>query len=256
MGLRVLSYNIQHGGVPVGPDGRLDPERGPDRVAAIAEVIRGEQPDLVALQEANSRSNAEWLAKQLGMSLAYGEANSAFAVAWLSRLPILSSQNHRLPSLAKTLLEIDVVWDGAPLYLFATHLVAGRREPDGERRAGEARDILAALEGRSGRRHLLVGDFNAVHPGDSFGQPPGGQPAEYIARRPIQHILDAGYVDCFRHLHPDEPGYTYEATHPWVRIDYLFASPGLAERVQACDVVTSPGAERASDHLPLHAELR
>src|SRR6266511_1672164 len=180
MTLRVLSYNIQHGGLPVSPSGRPDPQAGPDRLPAITEVIRAAHPDLVALQEANSRPNAERLAHDLGMELIYGEANSPFAVAWLSRRPVVSSQNHKLPSLAKTLLEIEIAWDGAPLHLFATHLVAGRREEDGARRAAEARDILASLAKVAGRPHLLVGDFNAVHPGDSFGEPPAWQPAEYI----------------------------------------------------------------------------
>jgi exodeoxyribonuclease III len=246
MSLRLLSYNIQHGGQ----------YQGQDRLAAIAEVIQDERPDVVALQEANSRANAEWLAGHLDMCLTYGEANSPFAVAWLSRLPVTSSQNHRLPSLVKTLLEIEVEWEGAPLHLFATHLVAGRTEQHGERRAAEVQTILGALGHVEGKPHLLLGDFNAVHPDDGFDAPPAGQPAEYIARRPIQHVLEAGYADTFRRLHPDAPGYTYEASHPWVRIDYIFASPMLAERLSGCEVVTGPAAGRASDHLPLLAEIQ
>jgi endonuclease/exonuclease/phosphatase family metal-dependent hydrolase len=239
--LRVLSYNIQHGG-----QGRLP---------AILDVIGRQRPDLVALLEANSRPNAEMLADTLGMQLTYGDANSAFAVAWLSKLPVVSSQNHRLPLLAKTLLKIEVTWEGAPLHLFATHLVAGRSEEHGERRAGETRAILTSLERVAGQPHLLVGDFNACHPGDAVSDPPRGETVGYLARRPIEQILEAGYVDGYRQLHSDEPGYTYEASHPWLRIDYVFASPELAGRLRACDVVSGGDAEHASDHLPVRAEL-
>jgi len=245
--LRLLSYNIWYG--------------GKDRLPAILDVIREKQPDVVALQEANSRPNAERLADALGMQLVYGEANSPFAVAWLSRLPIVSSQNHRLPLLAKTLLQVEVAWEGAPLHLFGTHLVAGRTEQDGALRAEEARAIVAEI-GKLGQAgigpRLLVGDFNALHPDDGVAELPDGAATEFLARRPIAHLLEAGYVDSYRHLHPDaahSPGYTYAASHPWVRIDFIFASMDLAGRLRRCEVVTSPPAAHASDHLPVLAVL-
>lgn len=68
----------------------------------------------------------------------------------------------------------------------------------------------------------------------------------------------AGYVDCFRYLHPRAPGFTFPAAIPACRIDYIFASPELAARLSTCDVVTEGegvcGGE-ASDHLPLWAEF-
>jgi exodeoxyribonuclease-3 len=240
--VRVLSYNIQDG--------------GDDRLSAIQHVIRGQQPHLAALLEANSRANAEVLAGDARMDLVYGEANSEAAVAWMSRLPIERGENHRLAALAKTLLEIEVTWDGGPLHLFATHLTAGRKEQDGHRRAEEVRSILPVLRRVAGRPHLLVGDFNALHPDDPAGEPPPGVEQGYLARRPIQLLLEAGYVDCYRTLHPDAPGYTYLSSHPWLRLDYIFASPEIAARLHACDMVTGTEATRASDHFPVWAEFR
>lgn len=63
----VLSYNILNG--------------GQERLPHIANVIRRSQPDAVALLEANSRPNAEWLARELDMHLTFGEANSEFCIA-------------------------------------------------------------------------------------------------------------------------------------------------------------------------------
>src|SRR5207245_7826892 len=108
-----------------------------------------------ALQEANDRANAESLAQALGMQLVYGEANSDYAVAWLSRLPVARSENHRLPVLDKTLLEMEV--NG--LRLFAAHLSAGRTKADEPHRIEETQAILDEIGSDA---DLLVGDFNAV----------------------------------------------------------------------------------------------
>ena len=75
-------------------------------------------------------------------------------------------------------------------------------------------------------------------------------------RQVIPLFLEAGYTDCYRILHPLTPGYTYPVPAPWLRIDYIFATPTLAERLQACDVSTGEEAEMASDHFPVWAEFR
>ena len=242
--LRVLSYNIQEG--------------GRCRLPAIAWVIRQQQPDVVALLEATNRWAVAGLARYLGMRMVFGKANNAFHVAWLSRLPIARQENHRLPGLAKTMLEIEVVWDGQPLQLFATHLAAGN---DRLHPAEEAPVIIERLGRVAQGRHLLVGDFNALHPTDVVGTPPphfsdmhrsiDGDP-----RQAIRHILAAGYVDCFRACHADQPGYSFPADRAWLRLDYIFASPEMAARLSACDLVSTEAARRASDHLPLLAEFR
>ena len=168
----------------------------------------------------------------------WGEANSPFAVAWLSRSPGRVT-NHRLPVLEKTLLELEL--EG--LRLFATHLSAGRKLADEPRRIREMQAVLEVA--RDG--DLLVGDFNAVNPEDEVGQPT--EALEHVSRRPIELALDAGFVDAFRSLHP-EHGWTYTTAHPWARLDYVLAK-GLA--VRKCSVVTS--ACDASDHFPVAADL-
>jgi endonuclease/exonuclease/phosphatase family metal-dependent hydrolase len=239
--VRILAYNIRDGGA--------------DRLGAIADVVRSECPDAVALVETTADSAAA-LADELGAELAFGGSNSVFDVhvAWLSRRPLRRARNHRLAALAKTLLEVEV--DG--LGLFATHL-ASRHEEQAHPREGEIRAILGVL-GRVAGPHLLVGDFNALRPGDPIGAPPPGVAPRGEAlpgapRTVLAPLVASGYVDCYRSLH-DEPGYTYPAHAPWLRLDYAFASPEPAPRLTACDVVASDLAARASDHLPLVVELR
>ena len=224
--MRLVTWNIWNGG-----EGRVD---------AIERVLREQDADVVALQEANDRDAVEHLAASLGMQLVYGEANSEYAVAWLSRLAVKRSENHRLPVLEKTLLEVEV--EGRRL--FATHLSAGRTLADEPRRIAEAEAIVAAM-GTSA--DVLVGDFNAVHPRDEVGSPPPEEELEHVSRRPIELILDAGFVDSFRELHPADRGWTYTAWQPWARLDYIFTK----RLPRACEVVET----NASDHFAVVAEL-
>jgi endonuclease/exonuclease/phosphatase family metal-dependent hydrolase len=247
--LRVLTYNIWNG--------------GEDRLPLLRDVIASQAPDLVALEEANDRAGAEWLAQALGTHLTYGEANSAFSIAWLSRVPIVRAENHRHQVLRKTLLEIEVEWEGTPLRLFAAHLDATRAAEGEARRVDEMRVILDALRGCGETPHLLVGDFNTLGP-DGVPPPLDGlseegreraQKIHTVPRLAIPLLLDAGYTDCFRAMQPNAPGYTFKAWEPVARLDFVFASPKLAGRLRGCDVVKGATTMLASDHLPIVADF-
>jgi endonuclease/exonuclease/phosphatase family metal-dependent hydrolase len=253
MTLRILSYNILAG--------------GENRLPLIASVLQQQQPDLVALQEARSRSNAQALARQLGMSFTFGEAQNTNKdhVVWLSRLPVLHAENHSLPIFAKTLLEIEVIWKGMPLALFTTHLKAGQDLEGEQRRVAEMQAILHLLQTHRTQAQVLVGDFNTLHPTDqpnvsayvavlkARGE---GAPTPQFPRRVIPLLLEAGYVDCYRALHPftaEDRSYT---SHQALRVDYIFASKRLAPRLSACEIIREGDAQSASDHFPIWAGFR
>jgi len=245
--VRVLSYNILKG--------------GEDRLPLLLGVLRAQSPDVVAIQEANDSGNVEVLARELGMALVYGEANTKYSVAWLSRLPILRAENHRRPVFRKTLLEIEVEWEGAALRLFAAHLKA--KLACEEHRVEEVAAMLDILAPVRGQPHLVVGDFNTIAPGDVY-TPGDAHPPEVaervrqgyaVPRLAIAPLLAAGYADCYRALHPERMGYTFATRLPVSRIDYIFASPEMAPRLCACEVVTEGGATTASDHFPLWADF-
>src|SRR5258708_37582474 len=251
MTLRVLSYNIFAGG-----EGRL---------SQLTHVIQSQRPDVVALLEARSRSHAEVLARALQMELVFGESNNGLDhVAWLSRLPVVRVKNDRLRICAKTLLESEIIWEERRLILFATHLKAGRGEEKEQRRVEEIQAILSILQACGDQSHLLMGDLNSLHPQDRPNAPMylATEPEErgddlYNAdrRQALLPLLSAGYVDCYRALHSTEPGYTYKLPTPGLRLDYIFASPSLAQRLSACDLISAGEAETASDHYPIWAEF-
>jgi len=247
MPLRALTYNILVG--------------GEERLPFIRDIIHSQNPDVVAIQEANSRENIEALARDLGLRLIFGEANSDFHVALLTRLPVTRSVTHQPPEMQKAALEVETQWNGQPLRVIATHLKAN---PDNEPQRAAEVDALLRLTGPAGDEpRLLMGDFNAISPADGFTPDPltsdediaFGERAYALPRLAIPKLLAAGYVDVYRSVRPGEPGYTAKTPTPVARIDYIFASPGLARRAVQCDRVGSPLVILASDHLPVHAEF-
>jgi exodeoxyribonuclease-3 len=275
----LMSYNIFLGGV-----GRMD---------AVTGVVREVQPDLLGIQEADDEAAIARLADAAGMDYVYGRANGIHHVAFLSRFPILRSMNHPHPGiLRKTMLEAHVRLPGdSALTLYVIHLNATATYGGERRRVREMEAILGSIAPRADEPHLLFGDCNALAPGDGLvvqrltthltnritgagiGYPRrkraltfGGlldrgiqngllAPEALLPRYLVRYVLEAGYIDCYRALHADEPGYTFPAPDPALRLDYIFAPPGMQERLLSCEVIGSPAAATASDHRPLLARF-
>jgi endonuclease/exonuclease/phosphatase family metal-dependent hydrolase len=80
----------------------------------------------------------------------------------------------------------------------------------------------------------------------------------YAPRGSIGKILEGGYIDTFRRANPQAGGFTCPAAAPAGRIDYIFSSPALIERLEACYELTEGNGVKgghASDHLPVAAEF-
>ncbi len=81
-----------------------------------------------------------------------------------------------------------------------------------------------------------------------------------MPRAAVRSLADAGYIDCLRRTHPRSNSFTCPTYQPAVRIDYIFATPDLADRLVACAVAAQTGrlaelARRASDHFPVVADF-
>ena len=110
---------------------------------------------------------------------------------------------------------------------------------------------------------LVIGDFNTAHREIDLARPKsnvknsGFLPEERVE---LDRWLEAGWVDTFRALHPDQPDhYTWwrqwggarERNVGW-RIDYVLASPSAMERLK--DAFIWPN-ERGSDHCPVGVDI-
>jgi exodeoxyribonuclease-3 len=145
------------------------------------------------------------------------------------------------------------------------HLSARFSKWDERRRTREIRSLLEGIKRHQNGLHVLVGDFNTLAPGEVLEMdrlPTWIRALIWISgrklqRESIQLVLDAGYADSFRMLHPDDKGYTFPTWDPHVRLDYVFVPRAFANQLTTCEVIKEP-AERiraASDHCPLVAEL-
>lgn len=81
----------------------------------------------------------------------------------------------------------------------------------------------------------------------------------YVPRKPIVMLQEAGYVDSYRRTHLHTWGFTCPAAAPAGRIDFIFASPALEDRLIHChEIVQGEGGvlgDQASDHLAVTAEF-
>jgi exodeoxyribonuclease-3 len=242
---RLLTYNIRVGGV-----GRVEP---------LAHVINACAPDLVLLQEAARPDIVKQLAALTGM--ADWRAFNRQSLGYMSRTPVVSATWHR-PRLSHHAY-IEVMPAGTPIRVFGVHLSAVLAAWTERRRLYELRALLRSIADRKEGLHVLAGDFNTLAPGAllDVGRLPfrlrplvwmsGGR----IRWRTIQTVLDAGYVDAFRLLHPDDPGLTVPSGAPQVRLDYAFLPAAYTGTIGACDAIDHPDVPRASDHRPVLLDL-
>jgi endonuclease/exonuclease/phosphatase family metal-dependent hydrolase len=84
--------------------------------------------------------------------------------------------------------------------------------------------------------------------------------AVYVPRTVVRQTRAAGYTDLYTLTHPDprRREMSCPAQNPAGRIDYIFASPALASRLAACELLSEAPASpvsAASDHRPMLATL-
>ncbi|HEV8240117.1 MAG TPA: endonuclease/exonuclease/phosphatase family protein [Thermoanaerobaculia bacterium] len=226
--IRIVSYNIEGHAALVRPH----------HLEEIAQVIRAQRPDVVALQEvhrgtweARFRDQAAELGRLTGMTVTFGPSfrvlGGEFGNAILAHSPLRDVELVPLPSFGepRSLLRATVDVDGTDFEIMATHLAAW----GGLNRRIRTRQAycLAEHARAAGRRFVLCGDFNAAP-----------------ASAELAALLDGKLMSLC--------GLASEPTHPLLdqRIDYILAGPGW-EIGSTAVVHAGP-----SDHWPITAELR
>lgn len=227
--IRIASYNV-HGFV--GTDGRRD-------VARVASVLRNLQADVIALQEVTfedaqgaTRAPVEMLAELAGFQFVCAPITRCdgqpFGNAVLTRLPIISSRRiclaygDREP---RTALELVLETRARPLRLIATHL--GLKPVE---RRFQVRRILEHVAGDERSVTVLLGDFNEW----------------FLAGRPLRWLhARFGRGPAVR---------TFPSRFPLFALDRIWVHPRRSLTRFSAD--RSPEARRASDHLPVVAEVQ
>lgn len=110
---------------------------------------------------------------------------------------------------------------------------------------------------------VVCGDFNVAHNDIDLKNPDPNRGASGFSdeeRGKFGELLDAGFTDTFRYLHPDLAGiytwwsYRFRArnTNAGWRIDYFLVSDSLRDKIESASIYD--GVE-GSDHCPIGLEL-
>jgi exodeoxyribonuclease-3 len=244
--MRVMSYNIRFGGV------------GKER--ELAEVIAEAAPDVVLFQEATHPHVITHIADAAGYPH-YGSRRGQ-STGFMSRLPVASHAWHLPRGARHPFLELALA--GRDVRLFALHLSAWFSKWSERRRHFEIRALLEGIREHQEGFHLLLGDFNALAPGERLDVRHFPQwiramvwlSGRDIARDTIQEMLSARYADLWRQFNAEGPGYTFPTWNPHVRLDYAFVPAAFVARVKSFEIVKAPPVVKtASDHHPILVTL-
>jgi endonuclease/exonuclease/phosphatase family metal-dependent hydrolase len=231
--VRVLSFNILHGATTKG-DFDLD---------KIASVIKNTDPDLVALQEVDfktQRAKGYDLVTELGwrtkMAPLFGIAmpynGGAYGEGILTKMPILKSENVALPhspgNEPRAALSVLVqLVSGDTIRFIGTHLEHQSASTDRIDQVKKINEVFSDNNFPS----ILAGDLNATPESE-----------------PIQ-ILKTSWTDSA----PENPAPTYSSENPEKKIDYILYHPEKRWEVLSTRVICDP---IASDHCAILSVLK
>lgn len=231
--LRVMTYNIHVG---VGMDKKLDLQR-------IADVINGQHPDLVGLQEVDrgvkrteGKDEIAELAKLTSMNYAFAHnldyQGGQYGVAILSRFPIREIDHRKYENKREAerrgMIRVEVDTGGKTINFVTTHL--DYQHEDG--RVFETEQLLVFLAAQKAPL-IVVGDFNDEPTGSAY------------------KLMMAGFEDAWLRSGAKGGGLSYPADQPVKRIDYILTRQSDRIRAKKAWVVNT----LASDHLPIVADL-
>ncbi|GGE12543.1 exodeoxyribonuclease III [Polymorphobacter glacialis] len=155
-------------------------------------------------------------------------------------------------------------------------LIAGLYLPNGNPRPGPKFEYkmawFAALHAHaasllgSGAPVVLAGDFNVMPTENDVYKPERWHEDALFApevRAAWFKLVDQGWTDAIRALHPDETIYTFwdyfrnaYTRNAGLRLDHFLLTPDLAKRLTAAEVDRDVrGQPHASDHAPVWIEL-
>lgn len=223
------------------------------RLPILADGLVAAGVDVVGLQEVCSQPGGRDVLEELVAALtARGAGQFAFTrttthFAWdmyneglaiLSRHPIGEVRVTELPAgaLPRKLLAARIMAPAGPRLFGVTHLDHQSTATRGQ----QAQAVATALDAFApGVPTVLVGDLNET---------PGGSVSSALTA--------AGLVDAWQALKPSDAGYTFPASGPTIRIDYVWTRGDAVGATSIDRIFSMPaGSTYASDHLGIRAIL-
>jgi len=237
------------------------------RKGALQSFLKAEQPDILCLQEIKC--------KPAQLDLFESAALQDYEVFWNPALrPGYSGTATLVKNLncKKIVKTIEPANEGRLLILdaglfFLVNVYTPNSKPDLSRLSlrhdswdPEFKALLQDLE--QAKPVITCGDFNAAHQEIDLARPKTNHHSAGFTdeeREGITNLLQAGFLDSFRTLHPETQRYTWwshwgkarENNVGW-RIDYFFLSGSLKSRLQSAEIYEH---YLGSDHCPISITL-
>ncbi|CAH0354400.1 exodeoxyribonuclease III [Sphingobium sp. CECT 9361] len=255
--MKIATYNVN------GVNGRLP---------VLLRWLTEAQPDIAVLQElkAPQEKFPESAIRELGYDVSWHGQKSWNGVAMLSRIGDIHETRRGLPGDPDPTQSRYI--EGAVNGI----LIAGLYLPNGNPRPGPKFDYKLAWFERliehaadllaTGAPVVLAGDFNVMPTERDVYEPERWVDDALFApevRAAYFRLLEQGWTDALRTVHPDETIYTFwdyfrnaYGRNAGLRIDHLLLSPALAHRLVDAQVDRHVrGWEKSSDHAPTWIEL-
>ena len=247
------------------------------RLDYVRHWLRARRPDVVGLQELklpDEKFPHEELEAEGYRAISHGQ-KSWNGVAVLSRGPV-EAIKLGLPGqeeLGARLITARIVTAGGGLTFTTIYCPNGKHlsHQDFGRKLGWLDDLAEHLEEHQaqGEPAVLCGDFNICPAAlDSWNEDHLGGGIFHTAeeRARFQRLLDRGWIDVFRNLHPDLQAFSwwdYRAgafhRNMGLRIDFLLATAPAMARVRSVEIDREYRKKKdgltASDHAPVIADL-
>lgn len=223
--VKVLSFNILHGSTT----------RGDFNLDVLANLIREENPDFVAMQEVDfmvNRSKKYDLVTELGwrtklapiFARAMKYDGGEYGEGVLSRFSFLTTRNVALPFISgeepRAALEVVAILPSKDTIAFVGTHFAHEGEAGRVQQAQKVNEVFSTNTYPT----ILAGDLNAT---------PGSDPI---------NILEQMWTSTYD---KENPEYTFPSDHPRLKLDYVMFYPNNRWKILECKVIKD---SVASDH--------
>lgn len=245
------------------------------RIELLLEWLIEEKPDVVLLQELKCQANQfpyEPI-EELGYNIAVHGQKTYNGVAILSKMPLSDVStnflNNPIPEEARY-IEAFVNCKNLGFKVASVYVPNG--EDLSSNKYQQKLAFLKALEQyldqmlKIDTSFIIGGDFNIAFTDTdvyNWAELDGSVCFSLAERRALRKLCSIGLIDTFRLLNPQEEGFTWWdyrgnsfARNNGMRIDYIFCSLEMAERLNACHTSKLLRSKnKPSDHIPLTLKI-
>ncbi len=242
------------------------------RLPVLLRWLEEEAPDVACLQELKATQDKfpEEALKEAGYGAVWHGQKSWNGVAILAKGIMPEEQGRGLPGDPKDEQSRFIEAKVNGIHIACLYLPNGNPAPGPkfDYKLGWMRCLEAHAEMLLKKKEpvVITGDYNVIPTGaDAY------KPERWVddalfrpeSREAFQRLLDQGWTDAIRKLHPGETIYTYWdyfrnafGRNAGIRIDHFLVNAALEKRLQAGGVHTNVRSwEKTSDHAPVWIEV-